>query len=61
LAIYNIKGRKVIDTHFELQPGMNEYYWDGKSGKGSSGASGIYFYQVKAGTISSSGKLLILR
>ena len=36
-------------------------YWDGRNNQGERVASGIYFYQFRAGNVSSSRKMLILK
>ena len=47
LRIYNILGQKVVDLFEGGQSiGRYEFVWDGKDAKGTSMASGVYFYSL---------------
>ncbi len=62
LKVYNILGqvvRTLVDE--ELKPGRYSVVWDGKSDNGMDVASGIYFYQLKAGRFSQTRKMVLLR
>ena len=60
LTIYNILGRKVrtLVDEYELA-GLRRIVWDSKDDEGREMASGIYFYQIKAGEFTQSKKMVI--
>ena len=62
LAIYNILGQKVR-TLVEgwLAAGSQIVSWDGKDEKGNDLSSGIYFYQLRAGEMSETKRLVLLK
>lgn len=62
LAIYNVVGQEVKVLVDEFQTaGMNSTSWDGKDNSGTSVASGIYLYRLKAGDYAESKKMLLLK
>ena len=62
LNIYNILGQKVRTLVDEAKlPGEYEVRWYGKDHKGNFVASGVYFYQLKAGDFHESKKLILIR
>jgi len=62
LVIYNILGQKVRTLVDESKRGGRyEAVWDGKDEKGNDLASGVYFYQLKAGEITQTKRLVLLR
>jgi len=62
LKIYNILGQLVKTLLDKPQePGNYEIIWDGKDDKGNEVASGIYFYQLKAGEFSQTEKMILIR
>ena len=62
LDVYNISGQRVRELVSQrLQAGVYRVGWDGKDGKGSALASGLYVYQILAGTHRQQKKLLLIR
>jgi hypothetical protein len=62
LKVYNVLGQKVRTLVDEpKQTGEYEAIWDGKDDKGEVMASGIYFYQLKAGNLTDTKKMLLLK
>jgi poly-gamma-glutamate synthesis protein (capsule biosynthesis protein) len=62
LSIYNIKGQLVrILVHDTLSKGRHSLIWDGKDRNETPVGSGVYFYQVRAGTTSEIRKLILLK
>ena len=62
LTIYNILGQKVntlVNEH--QQAGTKSVNWDGKDEKGKELASGIYFYQLKAGEVTQTKRMVLLK
>jgi hypothetical protein len=62
LNIYDILGRKVrtlVSQH--VSSGHKSVLWDGKDNSGNDVASGIYFYRVRAGNLSETKKLVLLK
>jgi plastocyanin len=62
LKIYDILGRKVrtlVSEH--LSVGYKSLTWDGKNDTGKEAASGIYFYNIKAGDFSQTKKLVLVK
>jgi hypothetical protein len=62
LTIYNILGQKV-KTLFEgyQEAGFKIVNWDGKDERGKDLASGIYFYQLKAGEVTQTKRMVLLK
>jgi hypothetical protein len=62
LTIYNILGQKVRTLVDEPKmAGDYEVVWDGKDEKGKDLASGIYFYQLKAGDVTQTKRMALLK
>jgi len=62
LNIYDLLGKKVrtlVSEH--LSSGYKSVLWDGKNDLGKEAASGIYFYNIKAGDFSQTKKLVLLK
>ena len=65
--IYNEAGELVRQLDKGFQPGgfylsQNQaFYWDGKTAKGETVASGTYFYQIQAGDYTETRKMTILK
>jgi hypothetical protein len=67
IRIYNVSGQLVrtlnlgrLDAGYYVDKSKSAY-WDGKNSRGESVASGIYFYQIRAGDFFASKKLVILK
>ena len=61
-VIYNVIGQKIRTlVNEELPAGYYTLSWDGLSEQGNPVTSGVYFCRVKAGTFSSSVKMLLLK
>jgi parallel beta-helix repeat protein len=62
ITIYNIIGEKVRTLVNERQSaGRKRIVWDSKTDEGDEVASGIYFYQIKAGEFTQSKKMVVLK
>ena len=62
LRVYNIRGRLVKTLLDDKKaPGTYRVTWDGKDGTGQEVASGIYFYQVRIGSMKDEKKMLVLK
>lgn len=62
LTIYNILGQKVktlVDGYQEA--GSKIIGWDGEDEKGKELASGIYFYQLRAGDVTQTRRMVLLK
>lgn len=62
LGIYNMRGqlvRTLINEH--LISGRHSSVWDGKDSSGHDVSSGIYFYRLKSGRLSSSKKMILMK
>ncbi len=62
LTIYDIRGRLIrtlIDS--ELEPGAHKVHWDGRDDRGGSVSSGVYLYQLKAGSEMFTRKMTVLK
>ena len=63
LTIYNVAGqvvRTLLDD-YELDAGYHTIDWDGRDQQGQPVTSGVYLYQLRAGTQAIVHKLLLLR
>jgi hypothetical protein len=62
LTVYNILGQKVKTLVDEQQTaGYKQVIWDGKSDGGQEVSSGIYFYQIQAGSFTKTAKMSLLK
>jgi hypothetical protein len=63
IAIYDIAGREVVNLVNEVDYPAGEYsaIWNGRDKKGREVASGIYFYQLRAGSFVDTKKALLVR
>ncbi len=62
LNIYNIKGQKVRTLIDEHKPaGKHTAVWDGESNNSKPVSSGVYFYNLKAGTYEKTEKMILLK
>ncbi len=62
LRIYDASGRLVralIDRHFDA--GSYNVLWDGRGCDGGAVASGVYFYNIEAGTFRETRKMVLLK
>lgn len=61
LTIYNTAGRTIrtlVNQH--MAKGVYKMTWDGKNNAGASVASGVYFYQLKAGSYQARKKMIFM-
>jgi|GEM_PF-3369262 len=62
LNIYDLLGRKVrILVSEHLSPGFKSVLWDARNDSEEEVASGIYFYQIKAGDFTDTKKLVLVK
>ncbi|MCK4404500.1 MAG: T9SS type A sorting domain-containing protein [candidate division Zixibacteria bacterium] len=62
LVIYNILGQKVRTlVRKERQSGLKTVIWDGKDDQGRDLSSGIYFYQLQAGRLTQTRRMVLLK
>jgi len=62
LAVYNILGQKVRTlVDHPMTPGHHVIRFDGRSDKGLSLSSGVYFYRMEAGKFTQSRKMVLVK
>ena len=62
ISIYSQAGERIRDFNLGHQPhGEKVLYWDGKNNDGETVASGIYFYQFRAGDTQSVRKMWLMK
>jgi len=62
LAVFDLTGRRIRTLVDGVQdPGIHNIEWDGRSEAGVKVASGVYFYQMRAGDTVHSRKLVVTR
>ena len=62
VKIFNTLGQEIrtlTDIHYEA--GFHSVRWDGKDNNGNAVSSGIYLYQLQAGSFSQIRKMTLLR
>ncbi|MCD6373952.1 MAG: T9SS type A sorting domain-containing protein, partial [Caldisericaceae bacterium] len=62
VRVYDVLGKEIrvlFDGH--LPAGFHKFEWDGTNATGEAVASGIYFYQLRAGQVSIMKKMVLLR
>jgi hypothetical protein len=62
IVIYDVKGRlvKTVENSWR-SAGLYSIRWDGRNESGQSVASGVYFYVLRAGQVTLSRKLVLLK
>ena len=62
LVIYDILGRELVQlVNTQQGPGRYDILWKGDDASGLPVSSGIYFYQLKAGSFSETKKMVVSR
>jgi len=62
VTVYDITGREVKKLVSGVkQPGRYSVIWDGRNNKGNEVSSGLYFYNLKTGSINKARKMILLR
>ena len=62
LEIYNLKGQKVKTlVNEELAAGKHSVVWNGTDDSDKSVSSGIYFYKMRAGSYTSTKKMILMK
>jgi hypothetical protein len=62
INIYNLLGQRVSQLVDEIQTaGEHTAIWDGTDQSGNSVATGMYFYQIKAGDFMDSKKMILIK
>jgi len=62
ITIYNFLGHRVNTIVDEVKPaGKYTTYWGGRDHDGRPLATGVYFYQIKAGHLTETKKMLLLK
>jgi len=62
LTIYNVLGQKIRNlVPNQIQTGSNIVKWDGKNDAGAKLSSGVYFYQLKAGSHILTRRMVLMR
>ena len=62
LTIYDVLGRSVFRlVNQRLEKGYHQYTWNGSDGEGRMVPSGVYFYQLKSGSMTQSRKMVLLK
>jgi flagellar hook assembly protein FlgD len=62
IAIFDVNGRKIrtLVSGIKMQ-GAYKAVWTGKNDRGTSVASGVYFYRLIAGDFTQIKKMILLR
>ena len=60
LHVYDLSGRRVAEVAAETGPGLGKITWDGRSSRGGSVGSGVYFYELQVGGDSRRGRMVLL-
>jgi hypothetical protein len=61
LTVYDIAGRSVWKSNGSGSVGPNSVVWNGVDSRGSSVASGVYFYKLTSGTFSQTRKMTLMK
>ncbi|MBD3289603.1 T9SS type A sorting domain-containing protein [candidate division KSB1 bacterium] len=62
VSVYNLLGGLVAELYEgELSAGQHSVTWDGRDRSGNLASSGIYFYQLKAGSVSLTNKMIFTK
>lgn len=62
IAVYDVRGRLVRTlVNGRAMAGYNEVTWDGRDDSGNRVASGVYLYQLRAGNVVETKKMVMLK
>ena len=62
VTLFDITGRTIKEINFgEMVPGRYAYVWDGTNDAGNLVSTGIYFFQINAGSNTAIKKMLLLK
>jgi len=62
VTLFDITGRTIKEIKFgEMAPGRHAYVWDGTNDVGNLVSTGIYFFQINAGSNTAIKKMLLLK
>jgi len=62
ISVYNLKGQRVKSLlNSDVSAGTHQIIWDGKDDRGSSVASGIYFYRMEAKNYQATNKMMLMK
>ncbi len=63
LRIYDLQGRlvRVLAANELLDPGVHQADWDGRDGRGSNVAAGIYLYRLVTESFTGSQRMTLLK
>jgi hypothetical protein len=62
LRIYDVSGRLVRELVQEhVAAGVQAASWDGRDDRGASVSSGVYYYELKVGSVSSGRRMVLMR
>jgi peptidyl-prolyl cis-trans isomerase A (cyclophilin A) len=62
IDVYNIRGQKVRSLkNYSLGTGRHSVVWNGRDDTDNDVASGLYFYQVKTGGFTATGKMILMK
>jgi hypothetical protein len=61
VSVYNIYGSEIKNLSYQFNSaGAYSVNWDGKNNAGSKMPAGIYFYTIKTGRSTASGKIVLM-
>ncbi|MBN1292923.1 MAG: T9SS type A sorting domain-containing protein [Candidatus Latescibacteria bacterium] len=62
LSVYNLSGQKIRELVADLKPaGTHSVIWNGRDESGNQVSSGIYIYQLRAGDVVRSNKMMLMK
>ncbi len=62
IEVYNVKGQKVKTlVNNVMDQGNHSITWNGKDDSSKDVASGIYFYRMKSGKYTATGKMILMK
>jgi len=62
IEIYNVRGQKVRTlVNTEMEAGNHSVVWNGRTDQNREAGSGIFFYRMKAGTFTSTRKMILMK
>jgi hypothetical protein len=63
LGVFDISGRlvRMLVNEDRVQPGQHQVTWDGRDRAGRRVGAGVYFYRLKAGRFTETGRMVLVR
>ncbi len=61
VLVYNMLGQQIYSSVADLNAGLNQIRWNGRSDDGAPASSGVYLFRILSGSQSATGKMILTK